>query len=159
MSKQSYDSELARALARPDIDELRKSVEVYHKWSQRLHEGNGSDDDWPDGLDFWFCWDDPDRSLALIMLASATYDDEKFLGVVAAGLLESTLCRHDSTDVCTDEIVERVTLEARKTPRIRWMLSGVWTNDTMRPDHVEDIKQAVGTSDLNKDPLPPRPWA
>lgn len=155
MSKQCYDSELARASSRPDIDKLRQSLAVYYEWSTSNHK----DAYWSDDLDIWFSWDDADRSIALVMLALSSYDDEKFLAVVSSGLLESTLCRHDSTDPCADDIVERVIVEARKTLRFRWMLSGVWTNDAMKPDHVEDIKRAVGSANLNKDPLPPRPWA
>nr|WP_166175379.1 hypothetical protein [Altererythrobacter segetis] len=145
MSDKSFDSELARALARPDIDHLRASLAVYYEWIDR-REG------FPDELEIWFDQGkDSDRGLALVMLAAATYDDPDFLALVAAGLLENLLQKP------SNELLQRIVSEARKTARFRWMLDVPFRHAI--PAGVRSaIDKAVGDMDCDG-PLPPRPWA
>jgi hypothetical protein len=160
LSNKQFTNELDRALARPDIDELRKSVDVYCEWSRRHRERGGDDNDWPDGLDLWFEDRDRDRSLALVALAMASSDDEEFLIGVACGLLESTLSHAPAIDKIplSAEFLERIVVEARRTPRFRWILSAMWT--TGMPQHeVKVIADAVAGASCETDPLPPRPFA
>ena len=157
MTTKSFENELARALARPDLDELRTSLSVYYQWTKPARR---RDDDWPNGLDLWFNFDKSDRNLALIALAMAAYDDEEFLILVACGLLESTLFQelaHSGLPL-SNEFLDRIVVEARRTPRFRWMLSAMWTSG-MPPEKAQKIKEAVGTASCETDPLPPRPWA
>jgi len=113
------------------------------------------DDDYPDEINLWFdSREEPDRGLALVMLAAASYDEPEFLGVVAAGLLEDLLV-HDSQ--CDDAFFRRILEEAQKTARFRWMLSGVWTYSA-EPTRAAALKEAVGETLMDEGyPLPPRP--
>lgn len=154
MSDQAFGSELSRAVARPDVEELRRSVSIYHDWSMRRSNGES-----PEEIDVWFCSDDPDRSFALIMLAAANYDDEEFLALVAAGLLEDLVRNKAGERPSPDEVIDRIAVEARRTARFRWMLSGVWMVADVKPAHAEKIRSAVGAANMNTDPLPSRPWA
>lgn len=150
MNKKTFSNELERALARPDIDQLRKSLETYQQWSDH------SSKEFPDEIEMWFdSGDDFDRGLALVMLAAATYDDARFLCLVAAGLLEDLVKNQLSA---APERRERVLVEPRKTPRFPWMLSCVWTTSADEATKAA-IAKAVGKTSCDNDPLPPRPWA
>ncbi len=142
-------SELERALERPDVGELRRVLAIYREWSGRPQEH----DDFPDEAAFFVDPDleDLDRGLALVVLASDTFDEPEFLGLVSAGLLENLL------DAATDEFLARVLNEARRSPRFFWLLSGVWRN-SMAPSHAAAVKSLVGDHGFH-DPLPPRPTA
>ena len=150
MSKSS-ETELERALSRTDATQLLNIVTEYSRW-----HGDGCPGDSDHILDDWlFDHSDKERSLAMVSLAMANFDDPGFLGLVAAGLLEDIFFA--GADV-PDEIMVRVEEEARRTPRFRWMLSGVWTS-SFRPQFADRVIRAVGTASLETDPLPPRPWA
>ena len=154
MSEKSFKNELARALARPDADQLKSVIAAYHDWNAR-----GSSDkteEWSDGLDIWFdaSHDNHEMALALVVLAAATYDDPAFLALVAAGPLEELLCRDRGA---SEAIVQRILDEARRTPRFRWMLSCVWTMSA-RPELAAAVAEIVSEM-TDESPLPPRPWA
>lgn len=94
-------------------------------------------------------WDDPERGMAYLALAMSRYDNPRFLGVMAAGLLEDLLQNP------TPELLDRIIAEARKTARFRWMLSGVWLHSI--PERVRrHVEEAVEGYDFEQ-PLPPRP--
>lgn len=154
MSEKSFKNELERALNRPDIDALKSVVTVYHDWSST--DSVSRSEEWPEGLDIWFdaSREDHDRALALVALAAATYDEPKFLAVVAAGPLEELLWRDRGA---SEAIVQRILDEARRTPRFRWMLNCVWTMSA-RPEHAAAVAEIVGDM-TDESPLPPRPWA
>lgn len=149
MADKSFSNELQRALARPDILELQRQLATYHRYS--------STDDWPDeaidDLDAILSahWDDPDRGLVYVVLAAANYDERDFLFLIAAGALENLL--NDPSP----EMLDRIVAEARKTPRFRWMLTGVWLH-AIAERAREPIKNAVGgwTEEME---TPPRPFA
>ena len=61
--------------------------------------------------------DDPEQALAYVILAVARVDDADFLRLMGCGLLEDVL-RNPS-----DEILQRVVAQARKSARFRWLLS------------------------------------
>lgn len=150
MSEKSYFNELQRALARPDIDELRQHLDTYHRHT-------GKDADWPDEADAHMeavmCahWGDPEIALAYVVLAMAEYDEPDFLGSMSAGLLEDLLRQP------TREFLDRIITEARKTARFRWMLSIPYPH--AMPDWVwERVKEFV-LEDVDNVPLPPRPVA
>lgn len=149
MSDQGFTNELERALARPDIDELRRILAIHRRNS--LNDAN----DWPDECSSVIMsgHDDPDLALSLVILASASFDEPEYLGLMAAGPLEDVL-RHPGA-----HFLERIADEARRTPRFRWMLSGVWLH-AIHPEHVEAVQDAIGDMSMDRgDPLPPRPWA
>lgn len=97
---------------------------------------------------FYFTYDDPERGIALVALSASMYDEPDFLFLVAAGTLEDIL-RKSGRD-----IIDRVVAEARKNPRFRWMLTGIFLHaisDDARPHIVE----AIGSM-TEADPMPPR---
>ena len=151
MSKEAFKSELDRARSRLDAKTLLLDVEDYRLFDRDVR-----------GLEDFvgveggnFChvqdahWDEPDKGLAYLALALATYDDEYFLGLLAAGLLEDLL-RDPSP-----QLLERIIVEARRTPRFRWMLAGVWLHAIAERARAS-VKQLVGNGQL-EDPLPPAP--
>lgn len=148
MSDKSYFNELQRALARPDIDNLREQLGTFYR-----HTGSNWPDEVDSDMDAVMCahWPDPDRGLAYLALAMAEYDDPEFLGVMAAGLLENLL--QDPTA----EFLERIATEARKTERFRWML-GIPFRHAM-PDRVWEKIEDYVIKDVDGTPLPPRPFA
>lgn len=95
---------------------------------------------------------DPDRALAFVILAAATYDDPEYLFLTAAGPLEEILGKADPATL------KRVANEARRTPRFRWMLTGLFLH-AVRDDAVRRvIADAIGDV-RGSDPMPPAPWA
>lgn len=150
MTGKSYRDELMRANARPDADELRKKVAVYHDYyrtsgkAKEVFRDTHSDDI----EEFYFTYDDPDLGLALVALCASTYDEADFLFLVAAGPLEDILRKPDQ------DILARVLAEARKNARFRWMLTGIFLHaisDIARPE----IVHVIGTM-TEADPMPPR---
>ena len=111
MADKSFSNELQRALARPDIDELRQHLDTYHRYSSK-------DEDWPDEANAHMDavmdahYDNPERGLAYIALAIAKYDEADFIGLMAAGLLEDLLHKPNP------ELLERIVDEARKNARM-----------------------------------------
>ncbi len=147
----AFRNELARAHGRADIVELKRLLELHHRWSSfggnrdRFLEEH-------DELDGYFrLVTDPDKALAFVILAAATYDEPDYLFLTAAGPLEELL------RAPSPSLLSRVVAEARKTARFRWMLTGVY------PHAIEDeavrqvIVKAIG--DVREtDPMPPAPW-
>ena len=155
MTKQTFTNELERALARTDINRLVDLTDIYEKW-EHVADKQAYYEKLCDDLDEWMMLPshrttDEDKALALVILASASSDDPKFLTLVAAGLLENLLIDP------SDEILERIIIEARKTARFCWMLSGVYSHAIKSAHAREKIAKAVGSVCLN-DPLPPRPF-
>ena len=158
MRRKQQLTELECVLARTDVENLRRDLREafkYHVWYQNGKDRNVSEEDQGAFLDS----DRPrDELLAICVLAMSEYDDPSFLGLLSAGPLEDALGTHPWQEPMTDEFLARIVDEARRTPRFRWMLSGVWTYSAER--HVaEAIKQAVGSVSLDSDRLPPRPSA
>ncbi|WP_340316126.1 DUF6869 domain-containing protein [Rhizorhabdus argentea] len=150
MKRASYNDELMRALARPDADDLRKAVEIYHEYYRTYGKAKEAFlNEHADAIEaFHFTDDDPERGIALVVLSASMSDDADFLFLVAAGSLEDVL-RKPSRD-----IIDRVVAEARKNARFRWMLTGMFLHaisDDARPHIIE----AIG-SITEADPMPPR---
>jgi hypothetical protein len=157
VSSKGFTSELERALARPDVGELREIVAEYFRADQASRSRAPNADDLV--VDPWiYDSSDPDRSLALVALAIEDYDDPMFLGLMAAGPLEDILMfdpeGHGTTASPSDEIFSRVMDEGAKNPRFRWMLGGIYTNH-LRPDQQKRFDALVERS-VDCD-LPPRP--
>ena len=116
MSK-GFHSEIERALARPDAAALSADIGAYG-----AYHATGARD-WPDEWSDVFskiCGvgeDDPEKALAYLAIAVSDADDADFLRLMGCGMLEDLL-REPS-----DEIIERVVTEARKSRRFRWLLS------------------------------------
>jgi len=142
--------EIDRAQARPDFEAMTEAISAW-QGSFRQESSKRALSDWTDpSYDFEELYlsgqVDPERALACVSIALHNHDDPEFLFFVAAGPLEDIL--RDPTQ----EILERVRLEARRTARFRWMLTGVWTHG-LRPDVAEQLKIAVAGMTEN-DPLP-----
>jgi hypothetical protein len=154
MSDKSFSNELQRVLARSDVTELVLNLDDYRRYMAQVaanepnpgeyeHDGNLLEVQDPRNADL---------ALAYVILSGSRYDDPHFLGVMAAGPLEDLL--RDPAQ----EILDRVITEARKTPRFRWMLSGVWLH-AIAERAREPVQEAVGGWSLDDTPLPERPWA
>jgi hypothetical protein len=154
MNNQTFFNELERALERPDVAELIGDLEDYYRFSEDVAGDRPPLEDFERYGNYAAVmeahWDDPERGLAYLAIAMSKYDDPSFLGVMAAGLLEDLL--RDPTL----ELLERIVVEARKTPRFRWMLSGVWLHSIAERARAP-VAEAVGDFRIEQ-PLPPRPW-
>jgi hypothetical protein len=108
MSRQQFTSELARAYDRSDRAEIERHAELYHRYCETGSEQSFYDEHSED-LDAWMDlgYADPERALASVMIAAATYGSSASLGMVAAGLLEDLL-REPSP-----EMLDRVFAEAK----------------------------------------------
>ena len=148
MADKSFSNELQRVLARPDIDQLRGHLATYHN-----HTGTDWPDDVAEDMNFVMAahWDDPERGFAYVILAMAEYDDPNFLGLISAGLLEDLL------QSPTPELLERISAEARKTERFRWMLGIPYRHAIS--DRVWASFGKYVIDDRRGKPLPPRPFA
>jgi hypothetical protein len=154
MNAKSFFNELERALERPDVADLIGDLEDYYCFNKELAGRGPSLDDVGRSGNYANVMeahlDDPVRGLAYLALAMGRYDDRDFLGVMAAGLLEDLL--RDPTP----DLLDRIIAEARKTPRFRWMLSGVWLH-AIAERVRRPVALAVGDYQLEQ-PLPPRPF-
>lgn len=153
MTDESFSNELARALARPDADKLRRQIEAYHKHTS----AHGWGAEWPDEISddieevLYSGLDHPDKALAYVIIAAANIDDPGFLGFMGASALEDSL--HDPSS----EFLNRVVNEAQKTPRFRWLLSCPYPH-AIADRAWEAIKEFV-VEDVDNTPLPPPPTA
>ena len=111
MGEQGYIDELERALARPDADEMCRRLDACFIDCQK----SDSSDDATDEIITCYL-NDPEKAFAYVILAAARSDDQKLLGWLASGPLEDVL-RSPS-----DELLQRIIDEARKSARLRWML-------------------------------------
>lgn len=153
MTEKAFTNEVKRALARPDVEELRRVLAEYFAWHQAEREKRSRNHLPIDPL--IHDTSDPDRSLALVAVAMAEYDDPHFLGLMAAGPLEDIL----QFNPYSADLAQRIRDEARKTARFRWMLSGVWLH-AIDPAYVDAVTEAVGDMSMDRgDALPQRPWS
>ncbi len=145
--------ELARALSRPDADEMCKQLKAYAE-----HIKNDTGDGWPekDADDFYeiiTChFDDPEKAFAYVILGASQSDDARFLGLLGCSLLEDLL------DNPSDELLDRVDAEARKSDRFCWLLSNPF-KVAVSPKAWEVIKKYRLTGpheEPSTDSLPPR---
>jgi Family of unknown function (DUF6869) len=154
MADKSFQDELERASKRPDVAELTADVDDYYRYVQDVAARAPSPGEYQHDGNFLNVmdahWGDADCAMAYLALAMSRYDDRHFLGVLAAGLLEDLL-RDPSP-----QVLERIVSEARKTPRFRWMLSGVWLHSIAERARGP-VKAVVGDCQL-EDPLPSGPF-
>ncbi|MDE2563723.1 MAG: hypothetical protein KGL48_15890 [Sphingomonadales bacterium] len=116
MSKKAYLDELERMLTRPDADHMCRELDAYAEHAKRGGE-------WPDEYAEAFgeilsCFhDDPEKAFAYVILGASRSDDPVFLALLGCGPLEDVL--HNPSN----ELLERIVAEARKSDRFRWLLS------------------------------------
>lgn len=117
MAHKGYSDELDRAVARPDVEQLCRHLDVYAEY-HRQGSGHWSDETDAAFGDIFACSDDdPEKSLAYVVLGAARSDDSGFLAALGCGTLENIL-RSPSP-----ELLGRIVAEARKSARFRWLLS------------------------------------
>jgi len=148
MREQEFSSELGRALVRADADKLARQIDIYIAHMQSGMDGwpDEISDDLGEVLDSGH--DDPDKALAYVVIAAARTDDESFLGFMGAGPLE------DALENPTQQFLDRIVDEARRSKRFRWMLS-VPYREAVSDDAWYAIKD-VATYDTRIKRLPPR---
>ena len=151
MSGKSYSDELERALARPDAAQMCRDLDAYAEH----HERGG---DWPEEYAEAFseiisCYhDDPEKAFAYVILGASRSDDAAFLGLLGCGPLEDVL------DDPSEELLERVIAEARKSDRFRWLLSHPF-KAAVAPrvwDAIEKFRITGPHEEPPADRLPPR---
>ena len=117
MSDKSFSGELERALARPDAEKLVRQIDAY---AAHIASGDG---DWPEKFvdDFGEIldshWEDIEKALAYVVLGANRSDDPDFVNLLGCGTLEDILRNP------TDEMLDRIVAEAKRSPRFRWMLN------------------------------------
>jgi hypothetical protein len=151
MSDKSYPNELERALARPDIEMLRLHLEDYRAYAEDVSGGSLPSKEGGAEGNYLYVHDaheDPDLALAFVMLALSEYDDPHFIGMIAVGPLEDVLVLHEPTR----ELVGRIVAEARRTPRLRWMLKGIYFP---KADWAQQALEKAVNGARRDDPLPP----
>jgi hypothetical protein len=118
MGEKSYSDELARTLARPDADLMCRQLDAYAKY-YRNDKGDEQSDEYADDFgEIMSCYhDDPEKAFAYVVLGASRTDDAGFLAFLGCGPLEGVL------DDPSDELLERIVAEARKSNRFRWLLS------------------------------------
>jgi hypothetical protein len=117
MGENAYLDELDRALARPDADQMCRDLDAYAEYYE-----NGCGE-WPDEYADAFgeiisCYhDDPKKAFAYVILGASRSDHPAFLGALGCGPLEDVL------GCPSEELLDRIIAEARKSARFRWLLS------------------------------------
>lgn len=95
----------------------------------------------------------PEVLFAFVLRALRKAENAWQVGLIAAGPLEDLLIKHGVT------VIERLEEQARRSPRIRYALTGVWTQDIADEGIRERIETArIGAVKQGLDlgrPLPP----
>ena len=158
MAKRS-ESELARALARPDIEHLRAAVHAWHQYYVFAFNGGTRERpqrEIPEELeppDFrYFGYPRElahDHIIACMMIALAETEDENFLSFWAWGDFWNMLHDADRT------MLARIEGEARRTPRFRWMLAHLHLHGVPKVQEMLEQARRGAPSDGK---MPPAPW-
>lgn len=117
MGRKAYFDELERASARPDARQMCEQLDAYAAY---YANGMGA---WPEPWASAFdeiisCnQDDPEKALAYVVLGASRSEDASFLAGLGCGPLEDIL--HDPSD----QLLQRIVDEARKSERFCWLLS------------------------------------
>jgi hypothetical protein len=117
MSAKSFHDELERALARTDADQMCRQLDAYAEYNRN---GRG---EWTKEASDAFgeiisCYhDDPEKAFAYVILGASRSDNAEFLAGLGCGPLEDVL------EDPSEELLQRIVAEARKSPRFRWLLS------------------------------------
>ncbi|GIK82203.1 MAG: hypothetical protein H3C55_09925 [Pseudorhodoplanes sp.] len=121
-----------------DFDRMAEAYRGY--WTARLADAE------PDPSDEWISdcvshleRNDGPAALLFIVFALERVRSAEMLAVHAAGPLENVL------DHCGPEIIEAVEGLARRSPKFRLMLSGVWGRNRIAPEIWERICVTVAT--------------
>jgi hypothetical protein len=152
MTKKTFSDELERALARPDAEKMIQQIDAFADYY-----ANGSGD-WPDEYaeDFGEIvsshFDDPEKSLAYVIIGASRTDDAEFLGFLGCGPLEDILVSPSA------ELLDRVVSEARKSLRFRWLLSNPF-KVAIAPrawEAIEHFRTTGPHEEPSAETLPPR---
>ena len=155
MPHKAFSNELQRALARTDIDELQRQSRVYYEHFKRgFHEETAENASDIDAV-YASSGNDRDKALAYVVLAAANYDDAEYLAYMGAGLLEELLWDPSA------ELLARIVVEARKTPRFRWLISVPYETAIAQRawEAIKDLRLTPGNQEAGDIPLPARPYA
>lgn len=153
------ESELARALARPDVTHLRAAVHASHQYYVFAFDGGTRERprrDVPDELeapDFdYFAYPRElahDHIMACMMIALAEIDDENFHSFWAWGDFWNML--HEADHI----MLARIEDEARRTPRFRWMLAHLHLHGV---PNVQQMLERASDGAPSDGKMPLAPW-
>ncbi|MEQ1724518.1 MAG: hypothetical protein ABL882_01145 [Sphingopyxis sp.] len=145
-------------MARPDLPVVRDYVERWHAYylfafddGQRMSPRR---DVPPDLEPPELAFDLPqsvrqDFIMATMMLVLANYDHEAFISFWAWGSFWEMLANVD------EAVLGRIEVEARRTPRFRWMLTLIHTHGLKA---VEEMLERASGSMTYADTMPARPF-
>lgn len=144
--------ELERALARPDADLMCRELDAYAEY----HENGGGE--WSQASADAFdeiitCHhDDPEKAFAYVIVGASRSDHSGFLAALGCGPLENILANP------SEELLERIVTEARKSARFRWLLSNPFKAAIAAKawDVIERFRISSPHEDPSGAKLPPR---
>lgn len=84
----------------------------------------------------------PERAWSILCPLVERAATDQILAIIAAGPLEDLLCLHGPA------FLDRVEEQARREPRFRHGLAGVWGSSTMEPRVYQRIREVVGNETL-----------
>ena len=124
-----------------------------HRQAGELREPPG-DDDLPWSVDCVFELDAyPELVWVFVLQVIARAETRHQIGMLAAGALEDLIANHGAT------VIERIETEARRSPRFRYTLTGVWPQGNRGTAIWARIEAArIGAMETGFDaggPLPP----
>lgn len=152
MSDKTYHDELEKALARPDADQMCRQLDAY---AEHYQEGGG---EWPEESadafgEIILCYhDNPEKAFAYVVLGASRSDDAGFLAGLGCGPLENIL------EDPSEELLQRIVAEARKSSRFRWLLSNPFKVAIAERawDAIERFRITGPHEEPAHDKLPPR---
>ena len=148
-------TELQRALARPDAEDMARQVDAYADYFAR-GAGEWPDNDEDDFLEVCTCHhDNPDKALAYVVIAADRTDNAEFLGFLGCGPLEDLL-RNPSV-----ELLDRIIAEAQISARFCWLLSNPFKVAVAERawEALEVYRMTGPHEEPSLDTLPPRSQA
>jgi hypothetical protein len=141
MTKKTFSDELERALARPDAEKMIQQIDAFADYYA---------EDFGEIVSSHF--DDPEKSLAYVIIGASRTDDAEFLGFLGCGPLEDILVSPSA------ELLDRVVSEARKSLRFRWLLSNPF-KVAIAPrawEAIEHFRTTGPHEEPSAETLPPR---
>jgi hypothetical protein len=153
MAEKFFSNELERVMARADAEKLIRQIDAY-----AAHIESG-DHDWPEDFADDFCEildshrEDPEKALAYVVLGANRSDNADFVNLLGCGTLEDILRNP------TDELLGRIVAEARRSPRLRWMLNSPFKVAVSKAAWaaIQPFRQTGPEEEPQLDTMPPRP--
>jgi len=103
-------------------------AELVSRWISERQASTPLEPEWAMTCEWEIIQKAPELGFVFILSVLATTADEEILGSLSAGPLENLLAFYGAS------VIDKIEDEARRSPRFRALLRGVWQNKT--PDEV-----------------------